>query len=208
MRPGALRSRPGPWPLGLDAGPGPLGLDPDDPDAGSPPWSAGPDATPEPAPRPTPAPRCDANEFTCADHTCIPARWVCDGDRDCDGGEDERQSCPPGPPPGWCPDDEVACGDGECVPEGWTCDGDRDCATGADERNCQTCDSCIVAHCTPEHQQCQANPACVQLLRCRNACGQDQACRYQCDAYAGTGRGDLDAVFACARRRCDAPCGG
>ena len=36
---------------------------------------------------------CDANTFKCSigDLQCIPWLWVCDGDEDCNAGEDESQ---------------------------------------------------------------------------------------------------------------------
>lgn len=38
-------------------------------------------------------PECDADELTCNNGRCIPARWQCDGDNDCGDGTDE-QGCP------------------------------------------------------------------------------------------------------------------
>ena len=32
---------------------------------------------------------CDARQFSCPSGYCIPLVWVCDGDNDCSGGEDE-----------------------------------------------------------------------------------------------------------------------
>lgn len=34
---------------------------------------------------------CSAEEFHCVtDGTCIPERWSCDGDKDCEDGSDEK----------------------------------------------------------------------------------------------------------------------
>ncbi len=33
---------------------------------------------------------CDSSEFACESGQCIPGFWVCDGDLDCLGGDDER----------------------------------------------------------------------------------------------------------------------
>ena len=44
---------------------------------------------------PTPPPGvCEEGEYRCQDKTCIPQEYVCDGGKDCPGGEDEK-SCPP-----------------------------------------------------------------------------------------------------------------
>ena len=35
--------------------------------------------------------QCGADEFQCADNkTCIQSTWKCDGEPDCEGGEDEK----------------------------------------------------------------------------------------------------------------------
>jgi hypothetical protein len=33
---------------------------------------------------------CSAGEFVCNNTACVPMRWVCDGDQDCDDGSDEE----------------------------------------------------------------------------------------------------------------------
>ena len=33
--------------------------------------------------------RCDSNQYTCLDGSCIRSDWVCDGYSDCTGGVDE-----------------------------------------------------------------------------------------------------------------------
>jgi len=67
------------------------------------------------------------NTFTCDDGTAVHDTWVCDGEADCAGGEDELQSCPA---PHQC--------DGGEVSAAWICDGYEDCADGSDEpADCQ-----------------------------------------------------------------------
>lgn len=75
--------------------------------------------------------------FTCADQTVIPDAWVCDGEADCVGGEDEQASCP-GP---------HLCANGESIPHAWVCDGWDDCGDGSDEpAECaETCDGALDA---------------------------------------------------------------
>ncbi|TVR04132.1 MAG: hypothetical protein EA398_03000, partial [Deltaproteobacteria bacterium] len=65
--------------------------------------------------------------FTCDDGSEIPMSWVCDGDLDCPGGEDEEN----------CPSDAFfTCDDGSQIPAEWVCDGDLDCPGGEDEDDC------------------------------------------------------------------------
>jgi len=34
---------------------------------------------------------CEGSQFQCQDGQCIPSGWECDGEQDCDNGEDENQ---------------------------------------------------------------------------------------------------------------------
>lgn len=36
---------------------------------------------------------CYQREFSCSDGSCVPRDWMCDGTKDCPGGEDEVASC-------------------------------------------------------------------------------------------------------------------
>ncbi|XP_077986932.1 low-density lipoprotein receptor-related protein 4-like [Glandiceps talaboti] len=74
--------------------------------------------------------KCLTDMFQCQPGLCIPNQWVCDGERDCDDGLDEEQSCS-----GNCQSDMFQCGDGKCILSSWVCDGDLDCTDGLDE-NC------------------------------------------------------------------------
>lgn len=80
---------------------------------------------------------------------CIPRRWVCDYQKDCEDGEDEQLSCPPPT----CTNSQFACGQYEfpkqyCIPRHWRCDKVIDCVGGADELNCQ------YPTCKPDDHRC------------------------------------------------------
>jgi len=59
---------------------------------------------------------CTSNEYKCADGTCIPKRWKCDKEQDCDGGEDENDCGSLGSEhPLTCGSDEFTCNNGRCI---------------------------------------------------------------------------------------------
>ena len=73
---------------------------------------------------------CPGNATTGLKARCGPARWKCDGEADCDGGEDEHD----------CGDFHCEEGDfqctsehNKCIPMRWSCDGEADCKGGEDE---------------------------------------------------------------------------
>ncbi|XP_071452392.1 low-density lipoprotein receptor-related protein 4 isoform X2 [Hetaerina americana] len=119
---------------------------------------------------------CPPRELRCPGTTgsCVPERWVCDGEKDCAGGEDEsvdecgkpeegeegevRQRTRP--PPRACGSHEYMCitggrggAGGICILKSWLCDGVRDCDGGEDEAP----SACLLATC-PSHQfTCTSN---------------------------------------------------
>ena len=80
----------------------------------------------------TKRPSCSQSEFRCSsDGSCVPARFLCDGTRDCVDGSDES-------PPNCngtakeaviCEKGEKPCG-GLCVAEALWCNGKEDCPDG------------------------------------------------------------------------------
>ncbi|XP_053657960.1 uncharacterized protein LOC128707039 [Anopheles marshallii] len=79
---------------------------------------------------PTRIGQCYANEFRCADSSCIPLQWKCDNIKDCHGGEDESD-CKQ------CERDEYRCmSNDKCIPDKWRCDQYEDCPDASDELDC------------------------------------------------------------------------
>ncbi|XP_058458015.1 uncharacterized protein LOC131434838 isoform X2 [Malaya genurostris] len=73
---------------------------------------------------------CYANEFQCADSSCIPLQWKCDNIKDCHNGEDESD-CK------FCERDEYRClSNDKCIPDKWRCDQYEDCPDASDEIDC------------------------------------------------------------------------
>ncbi|XP_055623947.1 uncharacterized protein LOC129767270 isoform X2 [Toxorhynchites rutilus septentrionalis] len=79
---------------------------------------------------PTRRSNCFANEFRCADSSCIPLQWKCDNIKDCQDGEDESD-CK------FCERDEYRClSNDKCIPDKWRCDQYEDCPDASDELDC------------------------------------------------------------------------
>ncbi|XP_050504150.1 sortilin-related receptor-like isoform X5 [Diabrotica virgifera virgifera] len=76
---------------------------------------------------------CESNQYQCDRGNCILASWVCDGDVDCTGGEDEKD-CDTSVN---CSRSEFKCQtDGRCIPATAVCDGHVDCSDKTDELSC------------------------------------------------------------------------
>ncbi|XP_044750079.1 sortilin-related receptor-like [Coccinella septempunctata] len=94
---------------------------------------------------------CAPEHFTCADNSCIPIGWKCDGEPDCADKSDEvnckSQNCPPF---------NFLCGDGKCIPRFWRCDFSNDCADGSDEIDCPK------PNCTKDQFTC-SNRRCISM---------------------------------------------
>lgn len=79
---------------------------------------------------------CQTHQFRCSSGNCIQDSWLCDGIRDCDGGEDEENCngtvvCQPGLKQFKCRTD------GSCIPVREVCDGVVNCPDRSDEMFCQ-----------------------------------------------------------------------
>ena len=68
---------------------------------------------------------CDARcAFACAEGSLLGIERVCDGNEDCEGGDDERGCL------------MFTCGDGREILSTYRCDGGRQCGDGSDEVDC------------------------------------------------------------------------
>ncbi|XP_022692321.1 low-density lipoprotein receptor-related protein 2-like isoform X2 [Varroa jacobsoni] len=118
---------------------------------------------------------CAADHFRCTDGKCIPQRWVCDHQQDCDDGIDEHQGCPPPK----CGTDQFACStykfnSSYCLPKNYACDRIVDCMDGSDERDCD------YRECLPEDHRCGTGPH-VVCISGKEKCDGYIDCRDESD---------------------------
>ncbi|XP_025834721.1 sortilin-related receptor-like isoform X2 [Agrilus planipennis] len=127
---------------------------------------------------------CPQDYFQCATGECISLSWICDGSRDCKGGEDEMH-CEGAR---HCSDaDEFKCRmDGSCIDITKVCDSRSDCPDGSDETHCAehnypnepatpSCSlgffPCDVNNCIPLAARCDGFEDCrdgFDELNCKN----------------------------------------
>ncbi|XP_069124568.1 very low-density lipoprotein receptor-like isoform X1 [Argopecten irradians] len=96
---------------------------------------------------------CSPEHHKCEISTdkCIPKKWVCDGERDCNSGSDEL-SCPNKT----CTDKQFMCKTSRmCIAEAWRCDGQSDCIDKSDEANCHN------KTCTEDEFMCKTDQSCI-----------------------------------------------
>jgi len=96
--------------------------------------------------------------FTCEEGGEIDLAYICDGERDCLGGEDEVDC-----------NNNVICSTGDIVPDVYVCDGDPDCPGGEDEANCPgpVTFACNDGTQIPSRYRCNGEPDCAD--------GEDEA---------------------------------
>ncbi|XP_071524036.1 sortilin-related receptor-like isoform X2 [Panulirus ornatus] len=130
---------------------------------------------------------CLKDQFQCKSGSCIWETWVCDKDKDCEGGEDE-ENCPETM---FCIDlDDFRCRrSGGCISSSRICDGQKDCADGSDEEGCVTGTSPVI-DCPPGYFVCDGG-ACQALFK---RCDGKHDCRDLTDEHNCTA-GDKKEYF-------------
>ncbi|MEQ2312009.1 hypothetical protein AMECASPLE_026478 [Ameca splendens] len=110
---------------------------------------------------------CRVNEFSCGPGTtqCIPIFWKCDGEKDCDKGEDEVNCGNV-----TCALNEFTCASGRCISRNFVCNGEDDCGDGSDEVEC------APSSCAPSEFQC-GNSSCIPASW---VCDDDVDCQVRC----------------------------
>ncbi|XP_065291470.1 basement membrane-specific heparan sulfate proteoglycan core protein isoform X25 [Dermacentor albipictus] len=116
--------------------------------------------TVQPYTPPTPKPdrplgACKHDEATCQNGKCVPRKYVCDGDYDCDDGSDENNCAQPS----LCEPNEMQCDNKKCILKVYLCDGDDDCGDGTDERSCR--DNIPGSPCRMGEYQCLSGDQCI-----------------------------------------------
>ncbi|BET01296.1 Low-density lipoprotein receptor repeat class B [Nesidiocoris tenuis] len=99
-----------------------------------------PPTLPIPTILPTPARerKCRMDEFRCDSGACIAQQWVCDSEKDCPNGEDEKH-CDYGTHEEECPPRFYKCKKSRtCLPAYQVCDGIKHCPDGSDEIFCNS----------------------------------------------------------------------
>ncbi|XP_075744881.1 terribly reduced optic lobes isoform X22 [Rhipicephalus microplus] len=98
---------------------------------------------------------CKHDEATCQNGKCVPRKYVCDGDYDCDDGSDEKNCAQPS----LCEPNEMQCDNKKCILKVYLCDGDDDCGDGTDERSCR--DNIPGSPCRMGEYQCRSGDQCI-----------------------------------------------
>lgn len=113
---------------------------------------------------------CGQDRYQCRDKQCIWDSWLCDGQKDCDSGEDE-DNCRFGPKT--CSTQEFKCAHTMgCIPVINVCDGKNDCGDNSDEWGCHNehiddirpikCNGfvCKSGECVDSFKRCNRRPDC------------------------------------------------
>ncbi|KAG7158090.1 Very low-density lipoprotein receptor-like 3 [Homarus americanus] len=168
---------------------------------------------------------CKDVEFQCGSGKCIPLRWQCDSEADCEDGSDED---PKHCVPMTCKDRDIPmwrCDMGMCIPKSWRCDEDPDCEDGSDEVNCLNKAECeadeFTCHnrgnkmnCIPLNWVCDGSADCddeSDEVSCNATCTSEQfTCssglciskRWQCDGDNDCGDQDFSDEANCPNMTC------
>ncbi|CAL1300607.1 unnamed protein product, partial [Larinioides sclopetarius] len=107
---------------------------------------------------------------------CIPSYFVCDGYRDCYGGESEEKNCTQEP----CSITGFKCPNGTCINRVWVCNGRTDCGNNTDE---QYCDLDPFLQCPTGYIRCPSSNRCIfshwkcdGIVDCRGRPNEERYC--------------------------------
>ncbi|MBI4704976.1 MAG: hypothetical protein HY744_28045 [Deltaproteobacteria bacterium] len=70
----------------------------------------------------------------------------------------------------------------------------------------QACCSCTASSCSAKHEKCFSTPACVEMLACTTACGDNDLCVVGCFLEHGSGGVEMGVYSDCAAQQCAAVC--
>ncbi|XP_042329909.1 sortilin-related receptor-like [Sceloporus undulatus] len=130
---------------------------------------------------------CEASSFQCHNGHCIPQRWACDGDADCqDGSDEDPTNCETK-----C--NGFQCPNGTCIPSSKRCNGAHDCSDGSDEQHCEPLCTRYMDFVCKNRQQCLLRSmVCDGTVHCRDGsdedpayagCSQDPEFHHTCDQF-------------------------
>ena len=113
---------------------------------------------------------CGSERYQCRDRQCIWDSWLCDGQKDCQSGEDE-ENCKFGPK--HCSEKEFKCVHSMgCIPIDDVCNGRDDCGDNSDEWGCHNQHTDIIkpvkclgfvcksGECIEDFKRCNRRPDC------------------------------------------------
>ena len=115
---------------------------------------------------------CQPDEYSCkTENKCLHRNWICDGDADCKGMDDESAAVCSTPD---CESDDFECENKKCVNKRNLCDGHDHCGDNSDETNCKS----SQVPCTSATYRCKGSHKCISLS---SVCDKRNDCPFHDD---------------------------